>query len=429
MNNRFDLNYLRKYVNGELSPAEMHAIEKASHQDELLMDVITGLEEEHQLGRPADLRDLHSAIYQRTHPPVKKWFSPYRILAGAATILVILMAGAVWLVYQQRNMLNKNEAYLTRKRAEKVDTTQNSTDLSLSSRNLPDESSLIASTPDSRKSKTAVKNQTVPVEEKPAEKDQEKVIEEIVRNSPGTFLKRQGPLLNAPGETPEEESSPNPRLTAAQIDHSTVIHIDRRKASPQLQTAADEPEPAAIQSSHDLTNLARGVVLDLQSGRPIVNATVRDIETNKVVTTDSTGQYVMPAGSDQQQLDILSIGYQTARITANNNKIVHLKPDFQSLEEVVIDNRSKAARIKSVPLIGWDAYKKYVYDAAADEFQEKGKVTLRFDISSFGRPIDIQIKKTTNPALNQAAVGIVERGPDWKKGNDGKLIEVKVDFK
>lgn len=53
MNKNFDIAYLRKYVNGELSDSEMYAIEKASHEDELLMDVLMGLEEEKKTKQPA----------------------------------------------------------------------------------------------------------------------------------------------------------------------------------------------------------------------------------------------------------------------------------------------------------------------------------------------------------------------------------------
>src|SRR5690606_25971251 len=140
---------------------------------------------------------------------------------------------------------------------------------------------------------------------------------------------------------------------------SAVIHIDRVRSGGQL-SIYDDKGSIDLQSSQDGGKVAAGVVLDLQSGRPIANATVRDLSTNKVVTTDSTGQYMMPLTSDNQQLDILSIGYQNARVTASNNKIIHLTPDFQSLEEAVtVGYDSNVARINSVPLIGWVAYKKY----------------------------------------------------------------------
>jgi len=38
MNSKFTIPYLRKYINHELSDIEMHKVEKASHEDEFLMD-------------------------------------------------------------------------------------------------------------------------------------------------------------------------------------------------------------------------------------------------------------------------------------------------------------------------------------------------------------------------------------------------------
>ena len=96
MNNHFDIAYLRKYVNGELSPSEMYAIERASHQDELLMDLILGLEAEKELGSELDQKDLDSAIYERTHPQKVINFNKYRWLSIAATLLLAFVLCIFW---------------------------------------------------------------------------------------------------------------------------------------------------------------------------------------------------------------------------------------------------------------------------------------------------------------------------------------------
>jgi hypothetical protein len=180
----------------------------------------------------------------------------------------------------------------------------------------------------------------------------------------------------------------------------------------------------------DVKKLATGRVLDQQSGRPIANASVRDIKTNDVVMTDANGEYVMPLTSENQKLEILSLGYEKANIIASNNKIVQLEPSFAQLDEVVVVGYGgKSPKVKSEPLVGWVAYKKYINDNSYQTLLGKGSVTLIFDISTFGRPIDITVKKTSNPELNQKAIQIIQNGPDWKKGNDGKKIEVKISFR
>ncbi|MGO1520923.1 MAG: carboxypeptidase-like regulatory domain-containing protein [Sphingobacterium sp.] len=427
MSDHFDIDYLRRYVNGELDSAEMFAVEKASHKDQQLMDVILGLEEERRHQKSMDLRDLHTAIYQRTRPNRRQFPFSYWAMAVAASVLLALAIATIW--YLDRDEFTEDQEYVEVDRSSKeTDTTLNSIKLSDTSADFQQESSRIAEAIKSEKINNtgAVVQSPTNTEEEQREKDQ--VIEQIVRNSPGTFLKQHESLLKTDQQT-AQQSSPNPRLTTVQQEHSAVIHVDRVRSRQPL-SAYNDTGTTNLRSPQEVGKMAAGVVLDLQSGRPIANATVRDLSTNKVITTDSTGQYVLPLTADNQQLDILSIGYQNARVTASNNKIIHLTPDFQSLEEVVaVGYDSKVARINSVPLIGWVAYKKYINDQSSGNLQGKGEVTLLFDISSFGRPIEIQIKESSNSELNQKAVEIIRHGPDWKKGNDGKLIEVEIDFK
>ena len=427
MNNQFDINYLRRYVKGELSADQMYAIEKASHYDEQLMTLISGLEEEQRLGTPMDLRDIHAAIYERTRPERKPISFYYRVAAVAATVILALTIGTIWLVYQKQTSSRIDRPYAVHDREEKP--TDSAAILLAPTRppeTLSDEGPLIAEVP------SAAEQQPQPrtpmrLRQQQQEKDQEKVIEEIVRNSAGTFLKREGPLLELP-ETDGEHTSPNPRLTAAQVDHSAVIQIDRRAGTP-LTVHPSRAKPVSLAALDEASELTRGVVLDLQSGRPITNATVQDAKTGEVVTTDSTGQYTISATSGDQILDILSIGYQSAQVSASNNKIIHLQPEFQALDEIVVGRTSKTTRIKSVPLIGWSAYKKYINNQAEKSQVGQGKVILRFELSSFGRPIAIRVEKSSNPDLNPAAVKIIQRGPDWKKGNDDKRIKVEIEFK
>src|SRR5690606_38665895 len=122
-------------------------------------------------------------------------------------------------------------------------------------------------------------------------------------------------------------------------------------------------------------------------------------------------------------------GYKSQEFISSNNKIVQLKSDYENLgESGALNSNLERFQIKSEPLIGWIAYKKYLTDHIEQSLIGKGDVILIFDISTFGRPIDIQIKQAASLTLNQKAIQIIQNGPDWKKGNDGKKIEVKLSF-
>ncbi len=85
-------NDIEKYLKGELSPAEMHALEKKALDDPFLSDALEGAE---FLGPEAfhdDLEDLHEQLQSRIAPPERKtvqifWTWTTRVAASACYCL------------------------------------------------------------------------------------------------------------------------------------------------------------------------------------------------------------------------------------------------------------------------------------------------------------------------------------------------------
>ncbi|MFD1165785.1 carboxypeptidase-like regulatory domain-containing protein [Sphingobacterium daejeonense] len=433
MNKNFDIAYLRKYVNGELSSSEMYAIEKASHEDEFLMDVLMGLEEEKKLKKPLDVSDLHTPIFERSHEPKIRSFRSYKFLGIAASLLLVLGIGTIWFLNKDPKQLHETlEAASVEPAEAPTDTTLNSINLdSLDGHS--DEETLIAMASPETAPTEELKDSRSSKQTASAASKQGNEVDRIVAQNKDIFLK-EVPRADTSGFSDKDELRIASNYAPEQqdlSDNSPVIQI-RSKKAPQakLAGAVSGIQVDRVSSLQDVKKLATGRVLDQQSGRPIANASVRDIKTNDVVMTDANGEYVMPLTSDNQKLEILSLGYEKANIIASNNKIVQLEPSFAQLDEVVVVGYGgKSPKVKSEPLVGWVAYKKYINDNSYQTLLGKGSVTLIFDISTFGRPIDITVKKSSNPELNQKAIQIIQNGPDWKKGNDGKKIEVKISFR
>lgn len=430
MNKNFDIAYLRKYVNGELSDSEMYAIEKASHEDELLMDVLMGLEEEKKLNNPLEVADLHSAIFERTHPAKVRPFSFYRNLSIAASVLLALGIGTIWYLNRDQNKVAETmeTVAMDNKADVPTDTTLNSIHLD-SLDGLSEEDNLIAlATP----AEPAPAGAEASAQRKKNANTAKPTVEEVLADNSDVFL-REVPRSDTSTfhDKIDNRIASNEMGSFKKIDKTNVILMNGKTPAKSKQTSQAAVASAdRVSSLQDVKKLATGRVLDQQSGRPIVSASVRDVKTNDVVMTDSSGQYILPLTSDNQKLEILSLGYEKELITASNNKIVQLKPSFGALDEVVVVGYgNKTEKVKSEPLVGWVAYKKYINDNSYQTLLGKGSVTLIFDISTFGRPIDISIKKSSNPDLSQKAIQIIHNGPDWKKGNDGKKIEVKINFR
>ncbi|WP_313511486.1 carboxypeptidase-like regulatory domain-containing protein [Sphingobacterium sp.] len=430
MNKNFDIAYLRKYVNGELSDSEMYAIEKASHEDELLMDVLMGLEEEKKLNNPLEVADLHSAIFERTHPTKVRPIGFYKNLSIAASVLLALGIGTIWYLNRDQNKVAETmeTVALDNKSDVPTDTTLNSIHLD-SLDGLSEEDNLIALATPAEPAPTGAE---ASAETKKNANTAKPTVEEVLADNSDVFL-REVPRSDTSTfhDKNDNRIASNEMGSFKKIDKTNVILMNGKTPAKSKQTSQAAVASAdRVSSLQDVKKLATGRVLDQQSGRPIVSASVRDVKTNDVVMTDSSGQYILPLTSDNQKLEILSLGYEKELITASNNKIVQLKPSFGALDEVVVVGYgNKTEKVKSEPLVGWVAYKKYINDNSYQTLLGKGSVTLIFDISTFGRPIDISIKKSSNPDLSQKAIQIIHNGPDWKKGNDGKKIEVKINFR
>ncbi len=102
-------NDIEKYLRGELSPADRHALEKRALSDPFLADALEGADSISMDDFSADLKSLQHSLAQRTQRDEEKkviplWSWTMRIAAG---LLIVAVAG--FAVYQITN--NKYATY------------------------------------------------------------------------------------------------------------------------------------------------------------------------------------------------------------------------------------------------------------------------------------------------------------------------------
>ncbi|MGV3762086.1 MAG: hypothetical protein ACO1NT_06385, partial [Parapedobacter sp.] len=97
---KVDMELIRRYVRGELSPREMYALERQAQADPMLMDVILGVEQEALAVHDDNLADIRKRIAARTGEPQKaiRRLAPVQRWAIAASILAVLTVGTWWFV-------------------------------------------------------------------------------------------------------------------------------------------------------------------------------------------------------------------------------------------------------------------------------------------------------------------------------------------
>jgi len=181
-----------------------------------------------------------------------------------------------------------------------------------------------------------------------------------------------------------------------------------------------------------------GRVISKDDGLPIPGATVRVKGTSTGAVTDVNGRFTLPADNNGSNLVVGYIGYQTQEINAGSRdsmKTISLQPNNNSLAEVVItnynpkSNAEEPAAINAHPKAGWGSFKKYLKENAHSPDGKTGVVKLSFMVGNNGVISDIRITKGLSQATDQAAIDLINDGPDWDGNTNRKPEKVNLRIK
>lgn len=79
-----------------------------------------------------------------------------------------------------------------------------------------------------------------------------------------------------------------------------------------------------------------GTVVSQEDGEPVVGAAIKVVGTNAGTVTDVDGHFTLNIPGNEKRVTVSYIGMQQQELTISNNMKVVLKPDNQSLDEVVV---------------------------------------------------------------------------------------------
>lgn len=424
MNKRPDIAYIRRYVNGELSHREMFEIERAAHEDELLMDIIIGLELEKKKGADAHaVQELRHRISDRSREIRSRKTRKaifWKVVGAAASVVLMLAVGMRW--------------WITSNVVEQPPTLEPSVSIERKSPG-PIESETVPSVEE-------VKVPTAPprqgnVSRRKGEKTVAFVPDVIELELPQPRRERGGDIpfgvksIEADSTSVQEETMVAHSKMAGRTISSNVASSDERIMI--RGTSAYRRNGGASNITNipvnEIKSITTGIVVDQHTQEPIVGAAIRDIKSKSVVHTDSTGRFVIASTEEKTDLQVSYVGYAQTAVAANGSVRIELRPNEAVLSEVgAAGEAPKAKEIKSEPVIGARAYRRYVGSLARDARLGKGTVILVFSIDRNGRPSNIRIKQSAGAERDREAIRIIRDGPDWIPGNDSEEVEWKVSF-
>lgn len=431
---------IEKYHKGQLSPKEMHDMEKAALDDPFLADAMEGYTTP-GVNITADIAALKKRLEERTAQAKivslatskRKSFPLLRIAA-----ILVIITGAGLLTY--KFAFNKKEKPLAKNEVPVTQTTKIAdSSINSSPKEIPENK--IQATPKTNTEKITNKN-TEPGKQAddektitPKKQDNEMASDQLEGNA--TVSSPAKPIQTNSGAIDADRSVNNKELA----NRSKTEKSYNYETMPVKKTAADSNRTIALskKAADEFNNTSqpssvfRGRVTDVNNiGVPFANVT--NPEENTGTYTDANGYFNLTYPDSVLNVQVRSIGFEnrTARLKNNlaTNKIV-LKDDQNSLSEIVVGNKLPNTAMRSrdanrtleepEPADGWTNYDMYLANNLnlPDDYKPKPStypsVEVSFELDTNGEPTNFKIEKSLCAKCDKEAIRLIKEGPKWKQ--------------
>lgn len=443
---------IEKYHRGLLSPAEMHAMEKAALEDPFLADAMEGYDND-ALTIPADITDLKERLARRLSEDNKVIALPGNDKSSfpwmRAAVMTGVLAGAGLLAYLF--MFNNKETTIAQAEPVKKDpevkaagpvTPAPNSSPAANSTTATDSSYFVKPSQmatDVNDTKNTFSNTTVATPDKVLNtevKDKESAApapaEEVVVTGYGT--KRQDAVARDEAKALKE---------TMEADDNAVVS---KQEAARKKAVAPVTQPKTNDIANFKTNIFRGRVTDASNfGVPF--AKVTNTEDNVGTYTDARGFFNLTFPDTVLQVQVHSIGFENRvsqlRNASPNNQIV--LQDDRKVNALVLSNqrpnnaitRSQNNMLKveePEPADGWENYDTYIANNVEVPEEYRGKpaagatVTVSFEVDKNGEPVNIRVEKSLCEKCDKEAIRLIKEGPKWKQKSRTGRTTITIPF-
>ena len=432
-------NDIERYHKGELSPAEMHTLERRALDDPFLADALEGAQSVTVDELSLDLADIRSQLKERTERRpalVSMWAWTARIAAGLIVLAVatyLLVNNVVQPDAEKRTIaLNekKNSASQVAQEQLPDPVTTKEADTQLKSSSSENSISGKTTRPATSSSSAAENAPVAAIEEAPSEA--RSTVESGAMEISARDEIVAGVQSGFPDSRTEEQISPQapPRLLEPKVKSEFSSQGDDKA----FGYAITPPEKKVI----------KGQVFDSEDGKGLPGVNVIVVGSTVGTVTDADGNYEIALDDPNGGLLFSYIGFENQEIVpgANNEVNVNLSPDYAQLSEVVVvgygtarDTLDPVTVVEmAAPQGGRRAYKQYLesqvrYPEQALEKNVEGKVTIQFTVESTGKLTDFKVLKGIGYGCDEEVIRLVKAGPKWRptrKNTEAIRDKVKV---
>lgn len=434
--NHYTAQDIQRYLNKQMTQAEMYAFEKASLEDPFLAEALEGYIDTPVASLPADIDELKNRLIEKNKPERKVIFYKKIWWSAAASVLILFGAAVTW--FWLKPSIGHDIAQQKTKEENAIVEKQ---EVPATAPVLQDSISIQIESSKSEAEKTGVitpQSATAP-EEKKSQVHTD--TNESLKKTEGSVDKSEIANFNLNDSLkPEREdeiartevTSSNKQIAKEYSDNSRKVAASRN-AAPSI--------PAYI---------FKGKITDSHSKPlPFVNLNIPG--TGSYTYTDANGNFSIMSGDTQMVVHVKSVGFKPENFTLQSNiasNNITLKTNTDNLSDVVIvgygtqkkdkkqsaKNTDTEEEIAAEPVDGWGNYDIYLLNNERVTAQGiktlTGLVELSFVVNQYGHLTDFNILKSTCTACEKEAIRLIKEGPKWKliNGTTPAKVEVTLHF-
>jgi hypothetical protein len=431
---------IEKYLSGELSAPEMHALERAALDDPFLADALDGIALHRRMPQQPvfskDMAELQGKLQERVkvREKGKSRVIPLGMRYAAAVILLLGLGGTAYYMLSDKRMAEAPVAKMEH----------------------------IPAAP-------LIHPDTAPAAAAPVLKDTNFTRSLASTQPPAQSLKKErrassGNIVAAADEVKVEEKEKQDKATV-QAEAQTVVPAPSGKVVVAADTMKLHWDTLSLAKNYDYNREVRARLEKKAAGVHVANfdkstaadqlvfsGKVTDVHNrplpgaflslknnvNVNATTDRNGYFNLRLNKlDTNSAVVVNhVGYDLALMTLNTentkSNIIQLQPQSASLNEVTIvgygakrkellrqniDAPQKALSTLAVPADGWPAYKTYLESNKSSVSLDstlRGDETISFIVDRDGKLSSFKVEQSISPAHDSVVTRIIREGPAWR---------------
>lgn len=400
---------IQRYLQGKMSAAEMHTLEKAALQDPFLSDAIEGYHETSSTTAEQHLNEINAALQAEKQDSKVVTIKKNNQWLRIAAVIVVLAGIGVIGSYFFKKSGKQNQIAEVKKENIKNNTAKDSV--------------------------TSILPEITSVN-----KNSEPVIAENKKKQVTRFkkVKRTKSSINADTIKEDEINS----VTALSTSSQQNDEMNKSFAPITSSTPKNDSIQIRLRGISSGANVSEnrfaGKVVD-ENNKPVPGAVVETTD-KKAAVTDLNGNFVLQKSDSLLNVTATTIGYENknALLKPNEENLITLKENRSSLSDVVVTGygvmKNKSSNQTATPVGGWQNFNNYVVTKLNEDSTNKDYmsyhdiVELEFLIDNDGNPYDIHVTKSLDDERNSKAIDILKSGPRWISSSKNKKAKVAISF-